>query len=507
MEQWDKAAHQIDALPVAEQSRAEVRYVRARAAIALGDHAKALVVLDKLEKRLPLLREDIALRRAEAHLHAGSPEAAAQIFEANPSMRTLIKAALAWERAGQLQQGRKAINRAIHLARARDRTALEAMLVRARIAEAQGDANAAIADLRAVAARADDADLLRQAAAKLDQLDAKHHLTSQEHLDRADRIAQRGDTADALEALAQAEEAPGPPVTQARMLHARASARYKGRQNYDQAADLYEKAARIPGAHVPECLYFAAKAWTRADRNDRGLALYDELVRRFPRSLWAEAAMFYAARVHRFSARWATAAAAYSNYLKRYRQGAFRHDARYERSLCLLLAGQHRDARRSLTELAGSERNRLDARSMKYLAATAAFQDGDKHAAILAWREAARDEPLSWFALASTAQMRAAAVATPAAVPPASAAGSAAPLSVRLPPTAGLLRDIGLDDDAEEYLLEHEDALVKPFGTRNAQARCALYQTLGTAKRLHQVAQRYAPVQLVYAAPSRSTRW
>ncbi|PIE05479.1 MAG: hypothetical protein CSA75_04525, partial [Sorangium cellulosum] len=117
LEQWQLAANLIDALSEQKRQQPEIRYVRARVALALGDYQRTLTMLEDLEGQLPLLSADIGLYRAEAQLHAGRETDAAKYFARSPSVRSLTKAALAWSRAGQPKQARTTIDRAIYLSK------------------------------------------------------------------------------------------------------------------------------------------------------------------------------------------------------------------------------------------------------------------------------------------------------------------------------------------------------------------------------------------------------
>ena len=77
---WKEAEASIAALSAGEQSKPEVRFARARVALALGKHADAVARLDKLENDLPLLREAIGKVRAQAALVAGPYDRAAEWY-------------------------------------------------------------------------------------------------------------------------------------------------------------------------------------------------------------------------------------------------------------------------------------------------------------------------------------------------------------------------------------------------------------------------------------------
>ena len=507
LERWSRAATLIDALPDESKRQPEMRYVRARIALAQRDYARTLVLLDGLEKQLTSLSADIGHHRAEAQLHGGQEKEAAQYFARRASVPALTKAAMAWSRAGQEKQARATIDRAIQLAKKRvDDDVVDARRLRADLAEASGDRVVAIVDLRFIARHAQDAEEADAALVRLEQLDPKQRLTSSEHMDRAEDHAQRGHADRAIEEIERAVKAPGGPPSKIDQLVARARALYKSRGDYARAAESYEQAAAIRGGHVPQCLYFAAKAWSRANDNERGLELYDRLIKKYPRTTWAERASYYAPRLRRFQAQWPLAEKGYLAYLKRYPSGMFADEARYEAALCQLRAGKHDAARKQFEKLAHDEKEALDAMSFRYLAAVAAHEGGKTKVAIDTWRSMISSSPLSWFALASAARLSSVGQSPPPPIAPAPATRGV-PLNIKLPPAVRLLRDIGLDRDAESLLRGMEDAIESSQGDRGGEALCNAYQQLHTAGRLHRIGQRHAPVRLVLMAPSNATRW
>ncbi|MFW5739909.1 MAG: transglycosylase SLT domain-containing protein [Myxococcota bacterium] len=507
LERWKRAAALIDALPEQDRSRPEVRYVRARVAFALKDYARTLTLLEELDKQLALLASDIGHYRAEAQLHAGQEKEAVQYFARRSSVRALTKAAIAWSRANQPSQARAAIDRAIRLAKKRtDQAVIEARQLRAKLAEKAGDQAVAIMDLRFVARHASDPHDAEQASARLEKLAPKQRLTSREHMARARYHARRGHTEQTDKEIERAVKAPGGPPSKVDQLLARARALYKSRSDYAGAAQAYEQAAQLPGGHVPQCMYFAAKAWSRANDNERGLELYARLIKKYPRSPWSERASYYAPRLRRLQAQWALAAKGYTAYAKRYPKGQFADEIAYELALCQLLAGKHDDARQRFIRLARVADESLDATSYRYLAAVAAHGAGKSKEAVSAWRSIIESQPLSWFSLVSAARMASVGETPPPPIPP-PFKRAAQPLNVKLPAAVRLLRDIGLDRDAERLLITLEGPIGRAYGDRGGEALCQAYQQLHTGARLHRIGQRHVPVRLVLLARSSATNW
>jgi soluble lytic murein transglycosylase len=91
LDRWEEAQKLLDALPADEKEKPEIKYVRARTALARGEYAAVLPLLTGLETAMPLLADDIARHRAEAKLHVGPFDEAAQFFASR---------ATAWPRHG-----------------------------------------------------------------------------------------------------------------------------------------------------------------------------------------------------------------------------------------------------------------------------------------------------------------------------------------------------------------------------------------------------------------------
>src|SRR6201999_1361294 len=94
-----EAARRLETLPRERAANAEVRFVRARVALELGDFVAARELLEHLEQELPLLTREIQKARADVSLAAGPYEEAAHYYTVRADPDSLVKAALAQERA------------------------------------------------------------------------------------------------------------------------------------------------------------------------------------------------------------------------------------------------------------------------------------------------------------------------------------------------------------------------------------------------------------------------
>jgi soluble lytic murein transglycosylase len=140
LERWSEASTLLEALPEPVKSRPDMRYVRARAALGIGDGTRALGLLEGLDDALPLLAGDVARWRAEAQLLVGPYAPAAAYFARARSARDLTRAAGAYLKAGDLGAARATVDRALfaasHARSARDEAA--ARMRRVEIVRAQG---------------------------------------------------------------------------------------------------------------------------------------------------------------------------------------------------------------------------------------------------------------------------------------------------------------------------------------------------------------------------------
>jgi soluble lytic murein transglycosylase len=504
---WKDAARAIDALAPAVCAQPELRYVRARVALALNDPATAVRLLDQLETPLAGLAADIAFYRAQAQIHTGPLEEAARFFGSQTDARNLVRAATAWEKAARPKEARDAADRAVKACgRRTDETAIEAHVVRARLAEAAGDKSVAAADLRFVAhhdpARS-DADDIGEAIARLDPANA---LTAPERIDRAHRLAREGKAEAAQQELDRAAQAPGRRPSAGEMAFARGMSLFLDRAHYAEAASSFEQAASLDPNKRLEATWYAAKAWARADQNDRAAARYRDLVHASPRGRWAERASYQLARLEMLEARWAEAAQSYAGYLARFARGESVESARYEQAVCTLLAGHADRARKLLAALADRQADPLSAAHLHHLEAVAAWQAGDRAAAQALWNNIARQSPLTWPAMVASARLASAGLPVPSPIQPAPSSNDA-PLAVSLPPHAAMLQRLGLDRDAAEWLRDHERQWSAAYGARGNEALCQAHGQLAEARRRFSLSQRLASSSLLSSAPGVATRW
>jgi soluble lytic murein transglycosylase len=505
LSRWKDAEDAIARLPAGEQNKAEVRFARARVLSALGKHADAVKLLEKMEEELPLLREHIAKTRAQSALSAGPFERAAEYYASRPLPSSWLLAAEAWEKAGDQVKARVQCDRVIAENKRTRSQEEKARAMRMRlVALKEGDA-AAAADARWLATHALDEKSANEAQALLDKQSPPKPLTSEELLTRSKLLADAMKTDAALNAVERAANARGT-ATEEDKCRTRAEAFYKARTRYPEAAVTYQKCAQLNSPRAAEYSFLAARAFSRADRDGDALPAFEKVIQRHARTPWADQAEFHIARTHFLAGRWRDAATTFDEYAKHWPAGKEKREADRYRALSHLLAGDHKQARKLLEDLSGGSEDQIQAARWTNLAALAALRDGDKTHAIARWTDVAKTKPLSWPALVARARLAQAAAAPPVPIEPAESGTPPEAITIDLPPPSDVLHRVGFDTDAEEAIREREGALVAKAGGRGTEALCAAYAAVDRGKRRHHLSLQI-PGPLLSTAPGPRNRW
>jgi peptidoglycan lytic transglycosylase len=505
-EQWDAAWRALEALPDADKSRPEVRYARARVALAREDAAAALPLLDGLESALPLLAEDIGRWRAAAQLAVGPFGEAGDWFFARAAPAAQLDAARAFEKARDTRRARAAADRVVASSKRTHAQEAEARALRVRLVDSLGEPERA--DARWLATHGADvsqADTLGLVA----RADPKHPLTAQEFMVRARVLSDAGRIDDALHAFDLVAGAPGADkVSDLDRARGRGTALFHARGRSSEAAKTLAECAGAGGPHAAEDAFHAARALSRADRDEEAMRGYEDVERRFPKSTWADEAAFFVPYLRMLHAEWPGCASGFDAYLRGHAAGERDREARRDGGLCKLLGGDAKGARVAFERLsADAGQDPIGSARMANMAALAALRDEDRTHAVALWTDVAHSHPLSWPALVARARLAEAGAPVPLAVDPAPPdSDGAPPLTVILPAPADLLHRVGLDGDAETALRDRESAVTSGAGGRVPEALCMAYGELGRARRRYQIAQAL-PSALFAQAPDARTRW
>jgi soluble lytic murein transglycosylase len=506
-EQWDAAWRALEVLPDADKARPEVRYVRARVALARGDAAAALPLLDALEAMLPLLADDVGRRRAEAQLAVGPFVEAGEWYATRATPTSQLDAARAFEKARDARRSRAAADRVVASDRRTRAQEGEARALRVRLAESPGDSERA--DARWLATQGADLAAAVDGLALVAKSEPRHPLTAQELFVRARALSDAGRADDALRAIDLVAGAPGADkVTNLDRARARATALYSARGRWSDAARALEECAAAGGANAAEDAFHAARALSRADRDEEAIRAYEDVQRRFPKSTWAASAAFFVPYLRMLHGDWKDCARGFDVYLRAHAGGEEASDARRDGALCKLLDGDAKPARAAFERLVEDEPDPIMSARMADMAALAALRDGDRTHAVARWTDVARSRPLSWPALVARARLVEAGAPMPPPIDPSldAPASDPPPLTAVLPPPADLLHSLGLEADAEAALREREGAVSRGVGGRVPETLCLAYGELGRARRRYQIAQAL-PSSLFATAPTSRTRW
>ncbi|MBK6692223.1 MAG: transglycosylase SLT domain-containing protein [Myxococcales bacterium] len=501
-ERYAEAAKAIDALTEAARQQPELRYLRARVALELGDGTLAHRLLDGLEAALPLLAEDVLDRRADAAMAKGRFAEAGERYASKASLSQQLKASRAFERALDAARARSAADRVV-AGKTPRRDEAEARARRLRLGGRSVRED--IDDARWLAVEGADLPEAEGALARLAALEPTKPLDITEQTRRARVLGDAGRVDDAIKAVEEMPQAAGP-LAQLERLKLRAEIFYKSRSHAREAARAYDECVKFAGPRAVEESFKAARALSRADRDDEAIERFLHLARRAPTSPWGEEALFLAARLELLHGRSPKAARLFDEHKKAH--GDKRKEATRLRALSYLLAGYHSQAIQLFEQLSDDDREPLAAARARTMAALAAQRAGDRTLAVARWTDVARSRPLSWPALVARARLAEMKAAVPASFEPAPTVDTAPadPIRVNLPPPVDLLHRLGLDDDAEAALRERESAVTAAAPGRSTEALCAAYGALGRGRRRYQVAQQI-PQSALFAAPTPRARW
>ncbi len=521
---WPGVAMLIDGLPEAERSLPGTRYARAVAARELGQYDVALGALAGLESELPLLHDEIKSARAHCQLEVGPFEEAYQYFTEEQSPENLILAAQACANGGDLALAQQTVERAFAKIKKQGsdskrgrRNEVAARALRARVAEAGGEGKVAARDWLWLATQAPIEDLGATADDAYERLSGTQ-LNSVQRLERMRSFSLEGQLDRTLREQSRLASAPGPVTNRIEVASALAWAYYHSRKDYVKAAELFREASELSSDTRVKYLFFAARALSRANQDDRAIALYEELAQRYPASGYTEQAQYRIAQLEYGLGRWDKAEGAYTRYLDRYAKnggGQYAGSSRYELAISRLGAKQRtEEAALTLGQLAKKERRPERRAMLTHLEAVGleTTQDPKKMLeAIARYKSIIDEQPLSFAAMASAARLRH--LGRPeehrvrlSSAPFATLLPEQNTLSMQLPAKARFLADIGLHTDAERALFDERDVVRRLVG-RDGRALCEMYGALDRGYRSYSLAHRLLRTEDLGSPPVAGNLW
>jgi len=500
---WAEAASLIDALQDGERGRPEIRFVRARVAAELGDHAKAVALLTNLSVPA-LLAPDVETARAESAAEAGPYAEAAKYFAKSSRPRDLVRAARAYDKAGDVPAAAEVLDRAVSSAERLRRWSDErsARALRWKVHAKAGKPGAGIGDLSWLAT---EGAATADGKAAREELDKRKVKLRPRENKRAIEVLVEGSESAAAIAMLDRDDAG---LSRAERLHLKAQALYKARK-WSAAVDALRAAQKVKSGRTAEQLYSLGRALARLDKMEEADAAWQDVAKRFPNTDWADRATYQRARTHLSAGRYAEARDGFVGYLSKYPRGAMADAAAYELALAYLSTKEPAEARKRFGDMASKAKN-LDVGIFRELEGVAAQRAGDVDGAKRIWADVSRRQPLTWAALTARARL----ASTGATMPPlfevfdvGGGGPLASPILVGLPPKAALLSSLGLDADAEAWIEQNEQSVAAPYGGRESEALCAMYAKLSRAKRRYKVGTAAVSFDALMKAPGPADRW
>jgi len=508
VEDWKGVAEGIDAMTESARREPEARYVRAVAALRLGQSERALEALQGLTEQLPELEGQIAALQAECQLEHGPFEAAASYYAAQSSSSYWLRAAQAWQRAGRVKEALGEIERVLDARPDRIR-AQQARALRAEIAERAGLLSLAREEYRWLALVA-----VYPGAEDAYQRLTRRPLDKQERLARAEVLAQRGQLESVKRELARLKRAPGSAPTRSAQQRVLGRAYFRTHTNYGKAAELFEQVARSREG-TTEDWFQAAEARSRQPQVARAEKLYREIQSRFPRRATAERAQHLLARLYYEHGSWRRADQEYTRYLKRYasvpskRAGEFADASRYQQALARLAGKKPAAALPELEELEQSGAGGYPGSLLRHLqgvALSALDSREGRERAIARFEQVIEESPLSFAALASSARLERLGRTAPEWGPMPTPIGPPV-LDAELPASVGLLANLGLYSAAQRELRTREAELSQQYQPRSGQVLCGQYARLDGGYRQYALAQDYSSPNALKQLPTDDNLW
>jgi soluble lytic murein transglycosylase len=222
---------------------------------------------------------------------------------------------------------------------------------------------------------------------------------------------------------------------------------FKMRRRYGDAGKLLLGVAPHLGAGGAEAMFHGARALSRADDDEQAMTWYRKVVAQFPRTEWAQEALFLTGWLQLNRGAYAAAIGPLDQVVATYPRSKWVDDALWFAGLASYLSGDWAKAKTKLEALA-KHGGALEGGKGKYWLARIAERQGDSTAAHAGYAALVKRWPFSWYALLARARLRAAKIDVgPFGLDPAVASG---------PPIATKI-DENLASDA---LIQRSDELI-----------------------------------------------
>ena len=508
-----RAAIMMDNATAAEQSSPEVRYARALVALQVNDYETALRKVDQLELDFPLFAAEAQAVRLKAARQSLDTTLIASVIRPETPEQKLVMAR-GYEREGNHLAAQKLADEALKaVASSKSKSDAElnaqAHAIKARCLQAEGKNSEAARELLWIAVHAPELDpktlgLADDLDKQINHLDAKLKLSYDERIRRLRIFSDKGWVDKTQTELERLKADGRTPPDEHGLL---AWALYVSRTDYEQAADLFNKAASESPDKKVEYLYYEAKALARSHRDRDAIAKYDRVARLGGK--YAEYANYQAAHLRMMDGQFQSAAQGFERYLKSYgKRAQYRNEAQYSLAISHLANQEYQKSIPELRALALAEANGQRKAELMQLQAVGLLGAGRLSEASALFQQVISDRPLSFAALLAAARLAEMAHSVPPLIPPAPAPPvEQESLVLTLPKKAMLLSRVGLDAEAEAALRMNESMIRDQYGARQGEALCEMYGQMQNAQRRYQIAQTAASSTTLSLSPTSSTMW
>jgi soluble lytic murein transglycosylase len=487
----------LDRLPQGERDTTGARYLRGRLLERLRRPAEAIEAFEldssSLSKRVA---RDLDSRRAALMASANQcPEARPllQKLGVAPGRAGASARTLAAECALELGEHEAAAGE-LRALLARSAGDIDTWKVRRLLAEAlavKGEIDEAKSTLHELLVRSPERSEASAVEARIRELGGEVSFTTAERIGRAERLLARRQVDAALVEL-DASGRPSRPVQLTKWLHLRGMALFRSRHNYAEAAEVLAESGRRSGPNAIDDEFHAARALSRADRDNEAIAAYQELVKSHPTHARAAEAEYLAAWLDIRHER-TRGERNMDRFLKGPRarlDQELRREATWHLAFRAFERGRHARAAGLFEQYARMGRSGLIRGRGLYWKARALELQGERDEAVEAYHAAIAVEALHWYALLS--RQRLIALGEEPGDPFQHEARSAAPASplppIPLPGDVAFFASLGLDDDALEELQRQEVSIraTAPEG-RALEALIRAYHQVGGFRRAYRM--------------------
>jgi len=505
---YREASLKLDQLPEAEREKPKLRFVRADVAHRLGRDAQAVLLLDKLDEKLPILAPEIEKLRAEARLHTDELTLGADWLAQHGQPEAWLTAAKSAHGDGQSEQAIKCVDRALSLlsgasgSSARNQVA-EAHALRGTLLAEAGKSDQATLEWQWLVLRAPEQPAAHEAWQQLKKA-APSTLTAEQCTERAKILAENGQVTAAEAELDMAVQAPGARPSPALRAFLRGRARSTARIEHAEGAKWLMRAVELGVGDADLVRLEAARLYVRAGADDKALEIYHQLAKRS--GSVGENATYLGARLQWASGKYRKAIMGYDRLLRRFPKTRRSKTAAYERAVARIGAEEGDKARGELDALARAETRESLRSRYEELAALASLVGGHRDDAIDRFRKVVERYPLTLPGLCARARLRRLGQ-TVLAAPATDAAPSSPIADFELPPKTALLKSLKMMDLAAESLRSDEPAIRQRYGPRAARALCQAGVEVERAERSYALSHSFFGDLDRSRAPDQDHRW